>query len=371
MHAKITQVEIIPVKMPLNEPFIISKGPLYHATITIVKIYIDPTNYGIGECCPYRTIHTETQEGSVAQGKLIADLIMGQDPREIRRLLKMIDKMIVGHASIKAAFDMALYDLNAKLAGLPLYKYLNGDSSKRITTNMTVSLMEAEAMVNKAQQYVDEGFKTLKLKLGQRPSQLDVDRVIKVRKKVGEDISLSIDANQGWNYSEALHALQNMEGLNVKYCEAPIYSTNQLHLQELRQKSPVLIMGDETVFNHFDAFQMLSKGCIDLINIKLGKSGGICTAMKIAAIAESYGVDCQVGCFSESRLGISALVHFAMAWDNIIYYDLDSPLMHSIDPINGGLQYHRDKSVTLDEAPGIGADFDPNFLKKFSSIKIS
>ena len=161
-----------------------------------------------------------------------------------------------------------------------------------------------------------------------------------------------------------------MKDLNIEHCEAPIFCGDLIHLQRLRDISPISIMGDEAVFSHKDAFQTLAMGCIDLINIKLGKSGGIHHAMKIASIAEAYGVYCQVGSFSESRLGITALTHFSMAWDNIIYFDLDSPLMQSEDPIIGGMIYHDDWKVTVTDAPGIGADYDPNFLGRFDTILI-
>lgn len=370
MATKITHVEIIPVKIALSETFVISKGPLNFATITIVKVFTSDGTYGIGECCPYRTIHTETLEGTIAKGKLIAQLIIGEDPTQIRRLMSIMDQSISGHASIKAAYDMALYDLNAKMVNLPLYRYLNGDPNKRMTTNMTVSLLDKEAMVQKATEYINRGFNILKIKLGSPSSTEDVDRIRLVREAVGSEISISIDANQGWNYLQAKSALEAIQNMGIKYCEAPIHSSNHRHLRQLRSVSPIPIMGDETVFNHKDAYQMLADNCIDMINIKLGKSGGICHAMKIASIAHAAGVHCQVGCFSESRLGISALVHFAMAWENILYFDLDSPLMHSEDPIQGGITYRSDWSVGVSDAPGLGADYDPLFLKKFDSIII-
>ena len=202
------------------------------------------------------------------------------------------------------------------------------------------------------------------------PSHNDVERMEAIRQAVGNNLPLRIDANQGWNYINALKALNGMKDLDIEHCEAPIFSGNLLHLQDLRKKSPIPIMADESVFTHKDAFQILSQGCADLINIKLGKSGGICHAMKIASIAQSYGVDCQVGSFSESRLGITALVHFSMAWDNILFFDLDSPLMHSEDPVNGGMKYHNDWQVTVDETHGIGADYDPLFLKLFETFTI-
>jgi L-alanine-DL-glutamate epimerase-like enolase superfamily enzyme len=235
---------------------------------------------------------------------------------------------------------------------------------------MTVSLLSKEQMAEKARQYKEDGFPVLKIKLGARPSDKDVERIEAIRREIGDDIPLRIDANQGWNYLEASRALDRLFEYDIQLCEAPVPAGNFIDLRKLRNESPIPIMGDESVFSHQDAYRMLSEGCVDMINIKLGKSGGLHHAMKIAAVAEAAGVYCQVGSFSETRLGISALVHFSMAWDNIIYYDMDSPLMHSIDPIQGGMQYHDDWSITIPEEPGIGCDIDEDFLRGFEKVVV-
>lgn len=365
----IDKIEIIPIQIELTEPFVISKGPLTHARNTIVRIYTSDGNVGVGECCPYRTIHGETQQGTVAAGKDLAELLLKQDAREIRKIVKKIDKTLAGNASIKCAFDMALYDLNAKAVGLPLYRYLLGDNDKDIYTDMTVSLLEKSKMAAKARKFVDDGFPVLKVKLGENAVK-DIERMIAIRTEIGMDIPIRIDANQGWNYYEAIKALDGMAGLNIEHCEAPVAAGDFIGREKLRAESPIPIMGDESVFSHQDGYRNLAIDAIDLINIKLGKSGGICHAMKIASVAQAAGVYCQVGSFSETRLGITALVHYAKAWDNIIYYDLDSPLMQSEDPVIGGMEYHKDWKVTVDESPGIGADFDQKFLDRFERIEI-
>ena len=365
----INKIEIIPVQIALNEPFVISIGPLTHASVTVVKINTNDF-VGIGECCPYRTIHSETQKGSVAAAQRIAKELIGKDPTEIHSLVSIMDKCISGPASIKGAFDMALYDLNAKMANVPLYKFLNGRADKEIYTDMTVSLLDKESMVKKAMKYSDDGFPVLKIKLGDSSSS-DIERLHAIRLAIGEDFPLRVDANQGWSYIEAKEALRAMKELNIQHCEAPIAVGNLIDLKKLKSESHVPIMGDESVFVHSDAYRMLATGCIDLINIKLGKSGGICNAMKIASIAEAAGVNCQIGCFSETRLGLSAAVHFSRVWDNIVHFDLDSPLMHSFDPILGGMVYHDDWSISVCDDPGIGADYDSDFLKKFPKIEVN
>jgi L-alanine-DL-glutamate epimerase-like enolase superfamily enzyme len=365
----ITRIEIIPIQIELTEPFVISKGPLTHARNTIIIIHTKDL-FGTGECCPYRTIHGETQKGSVAAGKDLAELLIGQDAREIHKIVRIIDRAIAGNASIKCAFDMALYDLNAKAVGLPLFRYLQGDANKKIYTDMTISLLSKEKMGEKAIKYASDGFPVLKVKLGDRPAHKDIERIEVIREAIGYELPLRIDANQGWNYLESIRVLEGIQDMNIEHCEAPIPAGNIRDRRRLVDTSPIPIMGDESVFDHKDAYLNLAEGAVDLINIKLGKAGGILNSMKIAGLAQAAGVYCQVGSFSETRLGITALTHFAMAWDNIIYYDLDSPLMQSEDPVQGGMVYHKDWEVTVDETPGIGASFDPKFLDKFEIITI-
>ena len=370
MKTKIIRIEITPIELALREPFVISKGSLSVAKNTVIRITIGAGLTGSGECSSYRSIHAETQQGSMAAAQKLGALLLGEDAREIRKCVRLMDMHFVGNASIKCAFDMALYDLNAQLCELPLYRYLQGDGTKVIHTDMTISLLAKEMMVEKALEYQEQGFPALKVKLGDRPSSRDVDRMIAIREAVGTTLPLRIDANQGWNYLEASQALQLMEHLDIEHCEAPVSGTNFIDLKKLNHESPIPIMGDESVFSHQDAYRMLAHDCVKLINIKLGKSGGINHAMKIASVAEAAGVYCQVGCFSESRLAITALTHFAKAWEHIIYYDLDSPLMQEDDPVLGGLFYQSDWEVTIDESIGIGATFDDAFLKRFDQIII-
>ena len=364
-NLKIDKIEIYPTRLLLNEPFVISVGAITHARNTVVKIFLEDGRYGIGECCPYRSIHGETMAGQMAVAKIIAKNLIGQDPRHSKRHIHMMDIVMKSNASIKCAFDMALYDLNAKLVELPLYAYLGGDTTKKIYTDNTVSLLSKEKMVEKALTFKEMGFPVLKVKLGERPSKQDVERIRAIRAAVGEELPLRIDANQGWYYYDAKYALEAIKDLNIEHCEEPVHASNIRDQKRLTAESPIPIMADEAVFNHRDTHRILSEQAADLINIKLGKTGGIENAMKVASICEAAGVYCQVGSFSESRLGISALVHFDLAWDNIIYHDLDSPLMMSDDPVIGGLQYSKDWQVTVDNTPGHGADYDPSFLNLF------
>ncbi len=127
-------------------------------------------------------------------------------------------------------------------------------------------------------------------------------------------------------------------------------------------------MADESLFNHHDAFRLASLGACDYFNIKFSKSGGINNALKIIAIAEASGIKCQVGCMSESRFALTALMHLVAARNNIVHFDIDSSLMLAEDPVVGGIEYKGNGKWELGDEVGIGADFKEEVLNEMESV---
>jgi L-alanine-DL-glutamate epimerase-like enolase superfamily enzyme len=130
------------------------------------------------------------------------------------------------------------------------------------------------------------------------------------------------------------------------------------------------ICADESMFYHHDALKLVRAGAADYLNIKLGKAGGIHTGLKINAIAEAAGCKCMIGCFSESRLALSAAAHLAMARPNICFLDLDSAYSFKTDPVIGGITYDDQIGgvIHMPVGPGHGAEFDEAFLSDRVSI---
>ncbi len=224
-------------------------------------------------------------------------------------------------------------------------------------------------MASDALKFKGAGFPSIKLKLG-GGYKIDVERVKAVREAIGYEIPLRIDANQGWDTITAIKTLKALEKFDIDHCEEPVAKWNNKALKTVRDNSPIAIMADESVFDHKDAFRVLSMEACDYINIKLSKSGGINNALKIVAIAESAGIKTQVGCMLESRLGLTALTHLVASRNNIIHFDIDSSLMHSEDPVIGGIEYVGNGKWMLPETVGLGATIDPKFLDKMDKIII-
>ena len=365
---QIKQIQLYAATIPLTEPFVISLGAVYDAENVIVRITTDNGWVGYGECSPYWTIAGETQATCMAVGQLLAKAWIGKAAGEVEARLLEHQRLIAGNRCIKSAFDMALYDLLAQQAGMPLYA-LWGGQNKPLHTDMTVGLDTPENMAAAAAKFVEEGFPTIKVKLGLGLEQ-DHARIQAIRNAIGAHFPLQIDANQGWDEPTAIQVLEHLAAFHIKYCEAPVAHWNVDAMSRIREKSPIPIMADESVFDHLDALRHIKAGACDYINIKLAKSGGLHNALKITALAESAGMSCQVGCFSETRLGLTALAHLALARTNIRYHDMDSALMLAYDPVEGGLQYGPQGSIVVPDTPGLGATISAAYLGKWEKVTV-
>lgn len=362
MQLQITSIEIYKLCIPLKQPFVISLGAQYDADNILVIIRTNKGISGYGECSPYMSINGESMDTCFIVGQYLAAALKGKDPLQIKDCVATMDRIITRNESIKSAFDMALYDIAAQDAGVPLYQFLGGSKNKIISTDMTVGLGSAEKMAAEALQYKNEGFPSIKVKLGTTTAE-DVARIKAIRDAIGNELPLRIDANQGWDVPTAIATLQALKDFGIEHCEEPIARWNFMQLPEVRKNSPIKIMSDESCFDEHDAERLAELKACDYFNIKLGKSGGIYHALQMIEVAKANNIKLQVGCFMESRLAITALVHFAYCSDLIVHYDLDTPLMLKEDPVVGGMIFKENGIVEIDEAIGIGASIDENYLQ--------
>ncbi|WP_114783157.1 mandelate racemase/muconate lactonizing enzyme family protein [Botryobacter ruber] len=366
---KITQIEVYKSPIKLKAPFVTALGPHTCAGNVVVVIRTNEGITGFGECSPFMAINGESMDTCFVVAKYLANVLKDKNPLDMEACSRAMDAVIYGNASIKSAFDMALYDIAAQQANLPLFAFLGGSNNKKITTDYTVSIGDPQKMAADALAIKNRGFRLIKVKLGEAAK--DVERIRLIREAVGETIPIRIDANQGWSKAEAIETLKALAPYQIQYCEEPIPRWNFMALPEVRQQSPIPIMADESCCDHHDAKRLTDLAACDYINIKLGKSSGIFKALKIIEVAEQAGLQLQVGGFLESRLGFTASAHLALASDNIVYFDFDTPLMFVEDPVAGGIRYDSTGGVTLPDQPGLGATVDAQYLQRLEKMIIS
>jgi L-alanine-DL-glutamate epimerase-like enolase superfamily enzyme len=366
---QITQIEVYQFPVKLKKPFVISLGSFDYAENVVVVVRTDEDLTGFGECSPFMPINGESMETCFIVANYLAKSLIGKNPLDIEVCSETMDRTIFGNSSIKSAFDIALYDIASQAAGQPLYAFLGGKNDKILKTDYTVSLNEPQQMVADAQEIKNRGFEVIKVKLGNDPEK-DIFRIKAIRKQIGDEIPLRLDANQGWNVDSAIRVLNELADLNIQFCEEPIPRWNYMELPRIRKASNVMIMADESCCDHHDAQRLIDLGAAPSFNIKLGKSSGIFKAQKIIKLAEIANLQLQIGGFLESRIGFTASAHLALTSNTVKFCDFDTPMMFSDDPVLGGINYGANGLVTVPEVPGLGARLDTEYLKKLTSFTV-
>jgi L-alanine-DL-glutamate epimerase-like enolase superfamily enzyme len=366
----IRQINIYHCPIRLKEPFVISLGQLEFADNVIIIIKTSGGISGFGECSPFQTIHGENGDTCMAVGRLLAEKLIGEDALDINHCVSRMDAIIFGNTSIKSAFDIALHDIAAQKNNQPLYKFLGGEKNRELFTDYTVSIGDAAKMANDAARIVEAGFPVIKIKLGGKPSD-DFQRMKMIRERVGNEIPVRIDANQGWSPEDVIPLLDMLYPFNIQHCEEPISKRLFLKLPEIKKQSKIPIMADESCFDDIDAERLIAMDACDLINVKLGKSSGILKAKKICQLAENTQMNLQAGGFLESRLGFTAMAHLALSCKQFLFFDFDTPLMFVTDPVTGGIAYHEKGKIIVPETPGLGATINEEVLKKLKKIELA
>jgi len=350
----IRRIETEILKAPLKRPFHTALRHVESLEDVVVKIYSDSEHIGYGEGAPTALITGETIGTMRAVIEYISPLLIGRDIDELETLIDIVQSSILKNSTAKSALEIALYDLKAKSQNLPLYRYLGG-KQREFETDITISLGGVEDMVSDSIDAISLGYSILKIKVGESISA-DIDRVVSIHEAVGDDIILRLDANQGWSRDESVTILNRLEsrGVKLELIEQPTRVDDMGALKYIRERVETPILADESIFTLDDAKRLLDSQAIDFVNIKLAKCGGISNALKLADLADSYGVKCMLGCMLEGAISVGAGVHVASAKSDIItMLDLDAVNLCRYNPIDGGVRFDESR-IYIPDGVGLG-----------------
>lgn len=329
-------------------PLAISRGVSYGSVNLFVSIS-DGTHSGIGEAAPGAG-YDETL-APLAEGQLSALYPDGTLPDEIDpfSLYRHLREAGVAPPAI-AAVDVALWDLRAKQAGVPLYRLL-GLPRHIASTSVTVGLNEPDVTRERTADVLQRtGGRNLKIKLGS-PHGLDFDRAhFEAARETAAPFGaqLRVDANGGWTVEQAQAMIPWLAERGVDYVEQPLKEGNEDGLPHL-QPSTLPIFVDESCRFSTDVPKWAAH--VQGINLKLMKCGGITEAMRIVATARAHGLQTMIGCMGESSVAIGAGAAIGALFDHL---DLDSHLNLNPDPAVG-LGWENG-CVVPPERPGHGAE---------------
>ncbi|KKB42017.1 dipeptide epimerase [Bacillus thermotolerans] len=349
----IEHIHVSVEELPLVKPF---KTALRTATAidnVFVEIQLDNGLKGMGAAAPTVAITGDSTQGIVSVIKeVIAPKLIGQKITKLHVLSELIQKSCRGNTSAKAAVEIAVYDAACRYWQIPLYELLGGETNQ-LRNDMTVSVGGKEEMMADARKIIEDGFSIIKVKAG-KDWPRDLERIYAIREAVGEEVTIRIDANQGWTVNQALNIITEMENrkLNIELIEQPVKAHDIQGLKIIKQHVRTPIMADESLFSPMDAMKLLSEQAVDYLNIKLMKTGGIRRALQIADMAEAAEVECMIGSMMESMVSVSAAIHLAVAHPNITKIDLDAPLWIK-DQQFEGILYEKD-TIQVSQEPGLG-----------------
>ena len=346
---RIDRLEWHPKALPRREVFATSQHASDVANVVFVRLEADGIE-GWGAASP-SDVTGETPESVLAALGTLAAKLRGFAFERGREVADRMDALLPRNPAAKAAVDMAAFDVLARVRGVPLHEFLGPTARDKGLTDRTVGLMAPQEAAAKAQAFVAQGFRAVKVKLGGAVDE-DLARIEAIRTTVGNHILVRADANQAYTYRHAVQFSRQAYGNVVEFFEQPLPADDLAGMQALTEASPIPVMADESVLTPQDAAKIGWGKCARLVNLKLMKTGGISRAIEANAICESAGMPAMVGCNAESALSIAAGLHFAMSERNVRFIDLDSHFSLAEDPA-AGLTFE-DGYLKVSGRPGIG-----------------
>jgi L-alanine-DL-glutamate epimerase-like enolase superfamily enzyme len=367
---KITKIESIPVRVPIREKLAIrAKGGTHSVSpFLLVRIHTSEGLSGLGEVsCTPRWSGEDQVTAAHFIATIFEPLLAGSDPLDIEKLTLRMRRALFGHPFTKAALEMALWDIAGKAAGVPVYQLLGGRVRDFVPTKWSISGVEPARAAEIARWAVEQGFRTMKVKVGIDPEQ-DVARVRAVREAVGSGIRLGIDANGAWSPGTAISMIRRLCEFGIYFAEQPVPAGYVPWLADVRAQVSVPVLADESVYTVQDALSIIRANAADALSIYVGKSAGIGPARKIAAIAEAAMLPCTIGSNLEMGIGSAAMIHVAMATPGIgadeYPCDIIGPMYYTDELLQEALPIKAGEARPNDR-PGLGVELDEDKMKLY------
>lgn len=367
----IVAVEAVPIHGTIKPEFAIisSLGQHIVGQYVLVRIRDEQGRVGLGEGSVTSVWSGETQAGTIAMIRQeFVPLLQGADPFDLEWISRRMERAVHGNSFAKGAVEMALLDLQGQILGVPVYKLLGGacreTQTEGIRLKFVVGAVEPDLAAQRARRMVDLGWKAIKVKVGRTNDPgSDSERLRAVRAAIGATW-LSVDANGGYTVDQAIQAAAQFEKLNVMLFEQPTRRGDHQAMAEVRRRSGIPIMADESVFTPHDALEVIRHRAADVMSLYPGKHGGIRATQQIAKMAEAAGIPCTIGSNLEREVATAAMAHVTTCTANLqcerFPGDLIGPVYFEQALTQEPLTYQADR-LRVPETPGLGVTLPPSF----------
>jgi muconate cycloisomerase len=362
----IADVRVVLADIPVLRPHRMSFTALEAVNFAFVRLETAGGLVGWGEaaCLGGPTWSEESAESVAATvERYIAPWLLGRDAAAVEALRQEMARRLQGNPFARAAVEMALWDLNGRALGVPVHRLLGGAVRDRVPLSWSLAVSSPDDEVQEAREKVARGHRIFKVKTAALPLAQDLERVRRIRSALGPDVSLRIDANQGWDRPTALRAVRALEPYGIDFVEQPVARWDLDGMAWIGKRSAIPIMADESCFSPQDALQIAQRGGVSILGLKVTKSAGLLGTMAVARIAEAAGLGCYVGCMIETSLGTAAYLQVALAAAPVVWgCELFGPLLLRGDVTREPVRY-ADGCILALAGPGLGVEVDEAALK--------
>jgi L-alanine-DL-glutamate epimerase-like enolase superfamily enzyme len=314
----IKSVAFEPCVMPLEDKnWKFALGTASTSRGWIVRITSDDghTGYGYANSSPHMGSTFESLPQELERFKPI---VLGKDAFAIELILRELDRSLTGASQAKAGIDCALHDLCARTLGIPLYNLLGGKVRESVPVLRIVPIKSPADMAANAEKLTAQGYRYLKIKVHGEVA-LDVARVKAIRERVGEDVHLTIDANQSYSPKDAITAINQMAQYRLDLVEQPVSRSDLKGLALVTRSVPVTVEADEGAGTVDEIMRLVSERIVDAVSLKIQKLGGLRNALAAARICEAGKVKYRLGAHVGTRLGNAHAIQLAAALPGVDY----------------------------------------------------
>jgi L-alanine-DL-glutamate epimerase-like enolase superfamily enzyme len=367
---KITAIKVNAVNIPTIKTYRVAvMGKITSTQSLIVQVYTDQGLVGIGETDPALAFTGESQQTAMTMLKHhLGPAVLGMDPRAIEAIHIRMESVCVGNPFAKAAIDLACYDILGKALGVPVYQLLGGLVRERVPIMWSLGSEPPEVNAREAAVMVEQGYRTIGLKLGVLPPDVDVERVRLVRHAVGDEVQLRCDANQGWSVGTAVSTIRKLEEHSVAMIEQPLPRWDLDGMAQVVRGVNIPVGVDESLSSPRDALNIIQKKSADFYSIKTTKQGGLLNAKKIAAMVGTSGGKLFINSMIEMGVSVMSGLHFAASSPGLfdIGHALTSVRRLKDDILKDPVVYEDAVIIVPRDRVGLGVELDEGKVAQYA-----
>jgi L-alanine-DL-glutamate epimerase-like enolase superfamily enzyme len=352
---RIERVELHPCVLRKQDPkwrFALGASPTTEGVIVTLISETGKRGYGYASATPHMGA---TQAGLQTALDGFVPLIEGRDAFAIEDTLLMLDREFPAPNQARAAIDCALHDLNARTLNIPLHQLFGGKKRDYVPILRILSIKRPDEVAAQSRKLVDVGYRYLKIKL-EGDVEDDVDRVRAVRREVGKDVHLTVDANQSYSVADAIEALNEIAEFDIDIAEQPVAKDDHAGLKLVTNAVPMTVEADESASSVSRVYELVRHRCVDAVSLKIPKLGGLINTLAAARICEAGGVEYRMGAAVGSRLLSAQAMHLAAALPNLAYACELGEFDRLLDDPFEGIEIENGR-LNLPEGPGSGVSW--------------